>query len=489
MRQALLTLSLIFGLSVPCLAVEVVSIAGPVSVKLTSNTVSISDGLWTPYSPNIAYMLGKVGIGTSAPGKTLDILGTFNLSSGTNSFEIGTNDAFGRPQIWNKGTNAVLRLGQSTADGDVSDVDGKGLLIYGHTRNSYAYIKNDQLSLFDELAGTPYALFNSTESYFIGRAGLTGSLFSVSTGTTKLFNVLGTSVALKVPLVFPDGSIQRTAVTGVLITSCAVFFNGSNRYTGSSLFSGTDNFSVGDFSMNDNPSGSYNLALGFATMQHLGSGVANIGLGLFALRNVAAGGGNIGMGQGAGASITDANYTFTAINSNMANFTGSGGGDSGNYNIGIGYQGLYNMSTGDDNIAIGFRSGFGSGATQSGMTGNVLVGRETGFSLATNSKRNVMLGYQAGYNETGSDKLYVSSGPSTTPLIKGDFAAQTLNINGLLTISSATTSVSIVGSTATGSGSLLLGSNSPCGTLTGPATWIALKISNDGNTYYIPACK
>ena len=56
------------------------------------------------------------------------------------------------------------------------------------------------------------------------------------------------------------------------------------------------------------------------------------------------------------------------------------------------------------------------------------------FSLRTGSG-NIFLGYKAGYNETGSNKLYIENSDATTPLIFGDFAADSIRINGSVTIS------------------------------------------------------
>jgi hypothetical protein len=54
-----------------------------------------------------------------------------------------------------------------------------------------------------------------------------------------------------------------------------------------------------------------------------------------------------------------------------------------------------------------------------------------GYNNLTGS-RNVFLGYKAGYNETGSDKLYIENSDIATPLIYGDFATNYLRINGNL---------------------------------------------------------
>ena len=50
-----------------------------------------------------------------------------------------------------------------------------------------------------------------------------------------------------------------------------------------------------------------------------------------------------------------------------------------------------------------------------------------GYSNITGSS-NVFLGYNAGYNETGSNKLYIANTNTNTPLIYGDFSAGTLGI-------------------------------------------------------------
>jgi hypothetical protein len=45
-----------------------------------------------------------------------------------------------------------------------------------------------------------------------------------------------------------------------------------------------------------------------------------------------------------------------------------------------------------------------------------------------------MIGHKAGYNETGSNKLYISNGDTASPLIHGDFSSGEVTINGNLTV-------------------------------------------------------
>ena len=47
---------------------------------------------------------------------------------------------------------------------------------------------------------------------------------------------------------------------------------------------------------------------------------------------------------------------------------------------------------------------------------------------------NVFLGHDAGYNETSSNKLYISNSDTASPLIGGDFAAGVVTINSILTL-------------------------------------------------------
>lgn len=76
------------------------------------------------------------------------------------------------------------------------------------------------------------------------------------------------------------------------------------------------------------------------------------------------------------------------------------------YNTFMGYRAGYNITNGDNNLAIGYEAGYS----------------------ATDGTGNVFVGYQAGRNETGSNKLYIANS-AANPLLYGDFAAKQLGIN------------------------------------------------------------
>jgi hypothetical protein len=117
---------------------------------------------------------------------------------------------------------------------------------------------------------------------------------------------------------------------------------------------------------------------------------------------------------------------------------------NGTNNTGIGYRALFNNVSGDRNTANGFRALFsntsGDGNTVYGYqpdfynkTGanNTIIGYEAGMGIFDcNKSGSVFLGYQAGYSETGDNKLYIENSNSSTPLIGGDFSADEIYLHG-----------------------------------------------------------
>ena len=144
---------------------------------------------------------------------------------------------------------------------------------------------------------------------------------------------------------------------------------------------GSSNIAYGSFSLFENTIGSYNLAAGISSLRENISGSSNIAIG--------------------GSSL----FSNT----------------SGSFNIAIGSASNYFNQTGSSNTIIGYRAGRGT-------------------SLH-NKSGNIFLGYQAGYNETGDNKLYIENSNSDTPLIGGDFDSDEVYINGTLKITGGTPGV------------------------------------------------
>lgn len=77
----------------------------------------------------------------------------------------------------------------------------------------------------------------------------------------------------------------------------------------------------------------------------------------------------------------------------------------GNNNLALGYQALQNSTTSFGTVAIGMRAGRNAGSY------------------------GVYIGYNAGMNETGQNKLYIANSDTSTPLIYGEFDNNFVKIN------------------------------------------------------------
>lgn len=157
-------------------------------------------------------------------------------------------------------------------------------------------------------------------------------------------------------------------------------------------------------------------------------------------------GGNVFIGHDAGRVNTfaaTANYnTFlglaTGYNNTKGGFNTFLGGYSGNdniegsYNTFLGYRSGF-KNTGSSNVYLGFYAGYNSILTSN----NTFVGNYAGFS--NTGSQNVFLGANAGYNCTESNRLFIDNGPTSTPLIWGDFTNDILKLNGKVGIGLGTT--------------------------------------------------
>ena len=104
-----------------------------------------------------------------------------------------------------------------------------------------------------------------------------------------------------------------------------------------------------------------------------------------------------------------------------------------NYNVFIGEEAGSANQEGGKNVVLGVQAG--KGDSLHNKYENVMVGYQAG--LHNEGDRNVFLGYQAGFNEETSEKLYIDNSSTISPLIYGDFADDTLRVNGVFDINDA----------------------------------------------------
>ncbi|WP_255069376.1 hypothetical protein [Lacihabitans sp. LS3-19] len=219
------------------------------------------------------------------------------------------------------------------------------------------------------------------------------------------------------PILFKVNNVWSGKVGG------SVTFLGVNA--GNSSTSGANNVAIGNESSKSITTGINNVSIGRYSMRLNTSGQANVALGSSALRDNSTGVQNVGIGWNALLTNTSGDYNMAIGTQTLGkNTTGSG-------NTGIGTSVLLDLVSGDENIGIGLNALV---KLQNGSK-NIGIGTQTLFQNLTGTG-NLALGYKAGYNETGSNKLYISNSSTVNPLIKGEFDNKNLKINTGATTSS-----------------------------------------------------
>lgn len=173
---------------------------------------------------------------------------------------------------------------------------------------------------------------------------------------------------------------------------------------------------------------SVSTAVGYNAFKLNDFGISNAAFGAFSLENNESGHYNTAIGTLALQANKGSRNTGLGNESLLKNTTG-------NNNVGIGYNAGLGNQEGNNNVFIGDSAGGES--TTHNKSNNVMVGFEAGYNNKNDG--NVFLGYQAGKNEMGSNKLYIDNSAATAEnaLIYGEFDNDLLLINGTLNINSA----------------------------------------------------
>ena len=105
----------------------------------------------------------------------------------------------------------------------------------------------------------------------------------------------------------------------------------------------------------------------------------------------------------------------------------------GHTNTALGSRSLVNLTTTWGNTAVGYNTLYDN----NGYANTVIGSNACRHNVSGNY--NVAIGYRAGFNETGSNKLYIENSDSDSPLIYGEFDNDIVEINGKLNIANQTT--------------------------------------------------
>ncbi len=310
-------------------------------------------------------------------------LGSNNITSGSYTFSIG-KDNTGSGQSLTFGTNnqasalnAVAIGGGNIASNSYAIAMGGGSLASGYS----------------SLAIGDHATASGSYSNAVGLQTTSQSYCSFVTGRYNLISGTSGSWINSEPLFIIgnglDGANRNNALT--------VYKNGNAELDGS--------LDIKGILTQNSDSLLWTSAAGTSTHLGLEAGKLNTGnyntiVGYQASKDLTSGQENTTMGYASGYSLNE-----------------------GNDNTFLGYySGLYN-SDGEANTFIGALAGM---MTSSGIY-NTYVGVESGANATGGG--NVLLGHRAGYNESGSNKLYIANTDAGSPLIYGDFSSHRVGIN------------------------------------------------------------
>jgi hypothetical protein len=319
-------------------------------------------------------------------------------------------------------------------------IDGTKNCGYGY--GSLAYIDGDRNTAIGSLAG--YGIFGSSINYdgcvLIGyEAGrnntednklyiensdsdspLIGGDFSTDqvdiNGTIKITG--GTPGNGKILTSDADGLASWESNPGATVlndlTDAKTFYEsifiGEN--SGLNITEGIFCTAIGYGSLRDLTTGMLNTAIGSTTLMKTDTGDMNTAIGFGAMQNNTTGNSNVAIGVGANSANLDGDSsTFVG--------TRSGSYIDGDKNCGFGYGSLAYID-GDRNTAIGSLAGYGISGSSINYDGCVLIG------------------YEAGRNNTSDNRLYIENSDSDTPLIGGDFSTNQVDINGTIKITGGT---------------------------------------------------
>jgi len=204
-----------------------------------------------------------------------------------------------------------------------------------------------------------------------------------------------------------------------------------------------------------NTTGNYNTFSGYGAGYSNTTGYRNSAMGANALYYNITGQFNSAMGSNA------LYHNTTGLSNSAMGVEALYSNTTGNYNSGVGHSALFYNTTGHSNSAIGhnalFHNTTGYGNTAMGYLSNLfnqegsrntIVGFEAGAGTSAHNKSgNIFIGYQAGYHETGDNKLYIQNSDSNSPLVYGEFDTvrvgigtgdpqATLDVNGTLNLES-----------------------------------------------------
>ena len=434
-------------------------------------------GLWTEDTNGITYTAGNVGIGAASSSNfDLNVGSGIILEAGQLLFS-SVSDGIKIQSAFN--TTAGVSIGyQALASGGAGAVaignrvnsPNSGTVVIGYSGQQMSgYTATDPRAVHIGYSAGMTAT-TATDTVAIGNNPL--SSLTTGSGNLAIGRTAGSSITTESRNTFIGYEAGR------LTTSSYNTFIGNEA--GESVTTGMNVTAVGSLTRGASSTGSNSVMVG-ANSSATGSDAIAIG------KSVANGSESISIGGAARANSsqsiavgyeTHAGSSSIVIGNRANKYTGTsssniilGFGDRatfGNSNISVGNSFLINrddsatlrprsnVSLGHNNfnysplnsynnLVVGGSNFSTSGASaeiaynavmSTGLVGtgspmrNTVIGQRNGTGQAVLGDDNVFLGYNAGFNETSSNKLYIANSNTTTPLIYGEFDNALCRVNG-----------------------------------------------------------
>lgn len=284
---------------------------------------------------------GKVGIGTTAPSKLLDVVGgdakingvNVGLGGGNNN----TNLAFGTSSLLSNSGTYTTGLGTSTLGSNTGN--------YNTAVGSYSLSLNTSGSQNIAIGG-----INALGSNLVGSRDI-----AIGGANTMLYNTSGSdNIAIGDNTLRSNTTGSNNTAIGNSALYSAKTLNNQTAIGSSALYSdtsGTGNTAIGYQSMYYDTTGINNTAVGYLSLQQNRSGSYNTGIGISALLNNTSGNQNTALGE---SSLYQNSTGFW----NVANGSNAlQGNTTGSNNTGVGYNAIPANTTGSYNIGIGRSAG------------------------------------------------------------------------------------------------------------------------------------
>jgi trimeric autotransporter adhesin len=344
--------------------------------------------------------------------------GANNVAVGNNTLAANTtgiqNTGVGNNALLSNTGSASTAIGFEALRGNTSGNNGTAIGFQALRANTTA--NNNTAVGFQTMQNNTTGSENTAVGFQASSIGGTGSK-NTAMGFIALNNNIGSE----------NTAYGHSSLTG--INSNASRFNTAIGFQ--SMFAGIGNVSnvvaVGANALFQNTA-SNTVGIGYNALQgQIGGGTGNTGIGFSVLNNNSTGDNNTAVGSEAGFNAIGNGNTLIGFRAGQfasnaigaGTFVGfqAGQGTTGANNTAVGNNALVATGASANNVAVGNNS-----LTVNTGTNNTAVG----FSslVVNNGTGNVAIGHQAGFSETGSNKLYITNSNTTptTSLLYGEFS-------------------------------------------------------------------